>query len=162
MFVSSKHKSSNSVSEADSDQGVKKEGGASQTTDSGDWLQELKLISDSKDQQENLYTFGSSFCVNKNKSQMNISFKGLTRREARYIRVRLLYSEQNTYQIQQSENEMEDKGQKPSCYTINRILILGMPSKSQQMIRNLITTLQKQSTVEVLTNLFKIASKAIY
>ena len=60
-------------------------------------MHELKLISDSKDQQENLYTFGHSFCVNENKSKMNISLSGLSRREARYLRIRLLYSEQNTY-----------------------------------------------------------------
>ena len=63
-------------------------------------MHELKLISDSKDQQENLYTFGHSFCGNENLTRMSISLKGITRREARYIRIRLLYSEQNTYQIQ--------------------------------------------------------------
>ena len=37
-----------------------------------------------------------------------------------------------------------------------------MQAKSQNMVRNLVATLQKQSTVDVFMNLFKIASKAIY
>lgn len=107
-------------------------------------MQELRLISDSKDQQENLYTFGHSFCVNENLSRMSISLSGLARREARYIRIRLLYSEQNTYQLSQgSESEHEEKAARPSFYSINRIMVLGMAAKSQVVIRNLLLTLQK-------------------
>ena len=56
----------------------------------------------------------------------------------------------------------EAQSQKPSCYTINRILILGMPVKSQSVIRNLILSLQKQSSVDVFMNLFQLAAKTIY
>lgn len=57
------------------------------------------FISDSKDQRENLYTFGHSFGVNENQSRMSINVSGLGRREARYLRIRLLYAEQNSYAL---------------------------------------------------------------
>ena len=75
---------------------------------------------------------------------MSISLSGLTRREARYIRVRLLYSEQNHYQLPVNQNEMEDKQNDLNVqYNINRILILGMPTKPTTAIRNLVLLLQK-------------------
>ena len=73
---------------------------------------------------------------------MSISLSGLTRREARYIRVRLLYSEQNHYQLPVNQNEMEDKQNDLNVqYNINRILILGMPTKPTTAIRNLVLLL---------------------
>ena len=44
-----------------------------------------------------MYTFGYSFWVNENTSQMSISLSGISKREARYLRVKLLYTDQNTY-----------------------------------------------------------------
>lgn len=67
-------------------------------------MQSLELVSDKTDQQENLTTYGQSFCVNQNMTRMNISLGGLSRREARYVRIRFLYTERNDFSVPQNES----------------------------------------------------------
>lgn len=110
-----------------------------------------------------LYTFGHSFHKNRNLNEMNIRLCGMNRREARYLRVRMLYSDQNLYTVPQSgESDLQIDRSRAVCYAINRISILGLPTKNSNDIRNLVLSLQKQNSVEVFMNMHKLATKAIY
>ena len=65
MFLTCEQKMPSAATEADSEQrDSTAKLGEWQTADTGDWAQELPYLSDSKDQAENLYTFGYNFCVN--------------------------------------------------------------------------------------------------
>lgn len=72
---------------------------------------------------------------------MSISMSGLNRREARYLRVRILYTEQNTYGLPQGESDLSENSARPVCYAINRIFLLGLHTKNSKDIRSLLLNL---------------------
>lgn len=109
-----------------------------------------------------LYTFGHSFCKNRNLNDMSIRLCGMNRREARYLRIRMLYSDQNQYSLPSESIDHQPDRSRALCYAINRIFILGLSARNTNDIRNLVLSLQKQNSVEVFLNMHKLAKKETY